>query len=341
MSNDFKFSAGGRPLRVRPQTLLGWLAGLLVMVSPGARAQAAADLKYGLYIHFGMDTFRHAGEKGELPVARFAPVRVDVQQWARTAKEAGMTFAVLTAKHETGFCLWDSQDNDYDIAQSPYRRDLLADFIAACQAEGLVPGVHYSIPDNHNEGGVHFNGPVPPPYFKVIRQHFTELCTKYPDLRIIIPNGTPRLSPAQLEELQQIVHRLNPQCAVWPTQKGGTVGPHHESATVNKNWMWSPNETLSPAPGLFKTYQQCRAAGKAFVLNVGPGPDGEIPANQIAVLRQLKELIANPPVVTETATPDAKPDAAARLKNLKSLHDQGLINQEDYDRKVKEIMDSL
>ena len=133
------------------------------------RAAEPADLKYGLYIHFGMDTFRQPGEKGQLPVERFAPPSVNVQAWVRAAKEAGMTFAVLTAKHETGFCLWDSQDYDYDIAHSPYKGDLMADFLAACQAEGIVPGVHYSIPDALNEGSVRFQGAVPPPYFKVIK----------------------------------------------------------------------------------------------------------------------------------------------------------------------------
>src|ERR1019366_9502946 len=108
-----------------------------------AAAADAPELKYGLYIHFGMDTFRHAGEKGHLPVERFAPVSVNVKAWVHTAKEAGMTFAILTAKHESGFCLWDSKENDYTIAHSPFKGDLLADFIAACQSEGLVPGVHY------------------------------------------------------------------------------------------------------------------------------------------------------------------------------------------------------
>ena len=36
-----------------------------------------------------------------------------------------------------------------------------------------------------------------------------------------------------------------------------------------------------------------------------------------------------------------KPPAAERLKQLKSLHEQGLIPKEEYDKKVKEIMDSL
>jgi hypothetical protein len=52
-------------------------------------------------------------------------------------------------------------------------------------------------------------------------------------------------------------------------------------------------------------------------------------------------MIANPPPAQTTTAPAAKPDAATRLKQVKALYDQGLINKDDYDKKVKEIMDSL
>jgi alpha-L-fucosidase len=318
------------------------LAGLLAGYSFNAAAADAPDLKYGLYIHFGMDTFLQAGEKGPLPAERFAPTGLNVKAWAHAAKEAGMTFAILTAKHESGFCLWDSKDYDYDIAHSAYKGDIIGDFIAACKAEGILPGVHYSIPDAHNEGAVRFQGVVPPPYFNVIKQHLTELNTKYPELRILILDVSSRLSPAQLDELSQTVKRFNPQCAIWSTDKNGTTGTHHASATVIGSWMWSPTAKLTPAQQLFNKYQQCEAAGKALVLNVGPDPSGNIPANQIAVLMQMKNLIANSPPATAAApAPATQPSAADRLKQLKALHDQGLINQDEYDRKSKEIIDSL
>jgi alpha-L-fucosidase len=324
--------------------LAGWFAAGVSSAfaqTPATNALAATDLKYGLYIHFGMDTFRHAGEKGRLLEERFAPVSVNVKAWTHAAKEAGMTFAVLTAKHESGFCLWDSRGYDYDIAHSPFKSDLLADFIAACKAEGIVPGVHYSIPDAYNEGAVRYQGDVPPPYFNVIKQHLTELNTRYPELRILLLDGSQRFSSDQFDELSRLVKRLNPQCAIWNTT-GGDQGPHQVTDTVIRSWMWSPNAKLNPAQQLFNKYQRSQSGGKAFVLNVGPDPSCNIPDNQIAVLMELKTMIANPPPATPAATtPEAKPDAAERLKKVKALYDQGLINKEDYDKKVKEIMDSL
>jgi hypothetical protein len=307
-----------------------------------AAAADAPELKYGLYIHYGMDTFRHAGEKGRLPVERFAPASVNVMAWAQAAKEAGMTFAVLTAKHETGFCLWDSNDYNYDIAHSPFKSDIIADFIAACKVKGILPGVHYSITDGYNEGAVRSHGVVPPPYFNVIKQHITELNTKYPELRVLMADGSSRLSSAQFDELSRVVKRLNPQCAVWGFGNDGLSGPHHISASIISTWMWSPSAPLASAPPLFGIYQRCQTAGKAFVLNVGPMPSGDIPENQLAVLMDLKQLIANPPQAgSSPETTGGKPPVAERLKQVKTLYERGLINKEDYDRKVKEIIDSL
>jgi RNA polymerase sigma factor (sigma-70 family) len=249
-----------------------------------AELTEAGNGAYGLYIHYGIATFANPGEKGTIPASRFAPASLDVQSWAHAAKQAGMTFAVLTAKHESGFCLWDSQDYSYDVGGSPFKGDIIADFIAACKAEGIAPGVHYSIPDEFNEGAV-----VSPAYFDIIKKHITELHTSYPDLRVQIFDMSSRLSQAQFDELRQIVKRLNPQCIVW-----GTVGgqmPNHNSDTVIQSWMWTPNARLNPAQSLVKRYQQSRAAGKAFVLNVGPDTTGRIPNDQLAVLMQVKKLI--------------------------------------------------
>ena len=182
-------------------------------------------------------------------------------------------------------------------------------------------------------------GPVPGLYFNFIKQQITELHTKYPGLRVQIFGGSDRFSAEQWADLVQLMHRVNPQCVILDskhedvTQFGG--------GTVLKTYRWQPNAELVPVATLFHAYNQAQAAKKSFLLTAGANPSGNIPDNQIAVLSQLKEMIANPPPEPTTTAPAAKPDAAERLKKAKALYDQGLINKEDYDRKVKEIMDSL
>jgi alpha-L-fucosidase len=325
----------------------GVLAGALAAFgqAAGAAANNGSDLKFGLYIHFGIATFAHPGEQGQIPAERFAPTGLDVKAWAHAAKAAGMTFAVLTAKHESGFCLWDSAGYDYDVAQSGYKGDLIGDFIAACQAEGILPGLHYSIPDAYNEGAARFRGPVPAPYFAVIKRQITELHTRYPGIRVEVMDGIGRLSPSQLAEISRLVRELTPHCLFFDNNKQGAWGPHCNDDSIIKGWMWKPQAQLNPAEMLFNHYSAAREAGHAFLLNVGPDTSGRIPDDQLAVLTQLKEMIATRPLTTTpappAAQPAAQPSAAERLKQLKSLYDQGLINKEDYDRKVKEIMDSI
>ena len=265
---------------------------------PGALAIRSepdlASLKYGLHIHFGISTFAgYVGAKdlGRVPLERFAPTGLDVRGWARTAKEAGMTFAVLTVKHEAGFCLWPCRGYEYTIAASPVKTDILAAFIQACNAEGILPGVHYSIPDAHNEGAVRFRGPVEQAYFDVIKRHMTDLHSHYPQIALQVFDVANRLSPEQYGELCQIIKRLNPHCLVAYLGGKAPFGTQMSWATVNKGFFWSPKAQLNPPEQLYQAYRRARADGQPFLLNAGPDTAGRIPEADLAELMELKQMI--------------------------------------------------
>lgn len=90
-------------------------------------------MRFGMFIHFNMETFKGAQwVVGYASPADFNPGgRVDTDAWAEAAKSAGMTYAVLTAKHVSGFCLWDSKHTTFDVfhPDCPYKEDLVAQFI--------------------------------------------------------------------------------------------------------------------------------------------------------------------------------------------------------------------
>src|SRR4051794_36532348 len=77
---------------------------------------------------------------------QFDPDLFDAAELARTARAAGMRYAVLTAKHHDGFCLFDSALTDYTSARTT-GRDLVAEFAEAMRAEGLRVGLYYSLLD--------------------------------------------------------------------------------------------------------------------------------------------------------------------------------------------------
>lgn len=116
-----------------------------------APTPAQADwmsLGYGMFIHFGPWTWSGTGD-GKFPAARVDAPALDAHAWARLAVDAGMRYAVLTAKHVDGFCLWPSKHTDYSVASTPARRDWVGEFVDAFRAAGLAVGLYYAMLDRH------------------------------------------------------------------------------------------------------------------------------------------------------------------------------------------------
>ncbi|MBC8434805.1 MAG: alpha-L-fucosidase [Verrucomicrobia bacterium] len=81
----------------------------------------------------------------------FNPSKFDADLLVRTAKQAGMKYLVITAKHHEGFCLWDSKYTEYDVASTPFKgRDILEELNKACEKHGIKYGIYYSILDWHH-----------------------------------------------------------------------------------------------------------------------------------------------------------------------------------------------
>ncbi len=126
------------------------------------------EARYGLFIHWGLyaipggtwgDTVRKRGysewimfsekiprETYSKLATQFNPVDFDADEWARIAKDAGMRYVVITAKHHDGFAMFDSAVTDYDIVDAtPFKRDVIKELEAACHRAGLQFGVYYSV----------------------------------------------------------------------------------------------------------------------------------------------------------------------------------------------------
>jgi len=117
--------------------------------------------RFGLFIHWGIYALpaRHEWVKSREHLTdqhyqryfdHFDPDLYDPVTWARTAKRAGMRYAVITTKHHDGFCLWDSQLTDYKATNTPAGRDLVREWVEAFRAEGLKIGFYYSLIDWHH-----------------------------------------------------------------------------------------------------------------------------------------------------------------------------------------------
>ena len=149
--------------------------------TPSAAQLAWQQDELALFLHFGVNTFtdREWGDGAEHP-AIFNPTALDTRQWARVARVAGFRAMVLTAKHHDGFCLWPSATTTHSIVSSPWRGgagDLVREFVDACRAEGLRPGLYCSPWDR--------NAPSygdSPRYNDLYAEQLTELLTRYGEI---------------------------------------------------------------------------------------------------------------------------------------------------------------
>ena len=119
------------------------------------------EARFGMFIHWGLYALpaRHewVRTRERIPEAQyqkyfehFNPDLYNPRDWARMAKQAGMKYVVLTAKHHEGFCLFDSQFTDYKSTNTPCGRDLFKEYVEAFRAEGLKVGFYYSLIDWHH-----------------------------------------------------------------------------------------------------------------------------------------------------------------------------------------------
>ena len=119
------------------------------------------DARFGMFIHWGLYALpaRHEWVKNKERMTNdqyqkyfeiFNPDLYNPKEWASKAKEAGMKYVVLTAKHHEGFCLFDSKYTDYKSTNTPFGRDIIKDYVEAFRAEGLKVGFYYSLIDWHH-----------------------------------------------------------------------------------------------------------------------------------------------------------------------------------------------
>ncbi len=177
------------------------------------RLQWWTNARFGMFIHWGLYALpaRHEWVKNRERMNNeayqkyfdlFNPDLYNPKEWARMAKEAGMKYVVLTAKHHEGFCMFDSKYTDYKSTNTPCGKDLVKEYVEAFRAEGLKVGFYYSLIDwHHPDYTIDRNHPQRQDsdtayarlnkgrdmsrYREYIKNQVTELLTNYGEISII------------------------------------------------------------------------------------------------------------------------------------------------------------
>lgn len=138
------------------------------------------EMEFYAFVHFSLNTFTNKewGYGDESPEL-FIPTNLDVRQWARIVKAAGMKGIILVAKHHDGFCLWPSAYTERSVKNSPWKNgkgDLVKELAAACKEYDLKLGLYLSPWDrNRADYGK-------PEYITYFRNQLKELLTNYGDV---------------------------------------------------------------------------------------------------------------------------------------------------------------
>lgn len=175
------------------------------------RVEWYQQARFGMFIHWGIYAIPARGEwvrsVEEMPeeeymsfFEEFDPIDFQPKKWAKAAKEAGMKYAIMTAKHHDGFCLFDSELTDFKATNTKAGKDLVKEYLEAFREEGLKVGLYYSLLDWHHPDYPHYKDQNHPMrnceaqkdvdrdfnrYLDYMHGQVRELCTRYGKLDIM------------------------------------------------------------------------------------------------------------------------------------------------------------
>ncbi|MDR0845234.1 MAG: alpha-L-fucosidase [Tannerella sp.] len=194
------------------------------VVIPNEIQLSWADAEIGILIHLDMPVFKpdyNFREWGTHPNAElFNPTDLNTDQWLEAAQKLGATYAVLVAKHCSGFSLWPTEAHDYSVKKSPWKEgkgDIVGDFIASCKKYNIKPGIYASTTANgylyvDNPGLVQPGSPVTQDvYNKIVVQQLTELWSNYGELFEIWFDGGVLSKEQGGADILSLVEKLQPQ----------------------------------------------------------------------------------------------------------------------------------
>ncbi|MBS1705259.1 MAG: alpha-L-fucosidase [Armatimonadetes bacterium] len=249
---------------------------------------------------------------------QFDPKKFDAGAWMKLAKEAGMRYVVPTAKHHDGFMLWPSKHDpfNYNISQSPFGRDIMGELAEAAKKNGIAMCTYYSILDWRSPDypldrlGHSKSNPNMERHMKVVAEQVSELIDRY-GVKMIWFDGqweapyTRTYSVALNQMLRKkapglvINNRINSR-DLQPGDPRGDYGtpeqeigaydtskPWETCMTMGDQWAFRPGDHYKSAAKVIEVLIRTVTGDGNLLLNVGPMPNGEIPPEQITILKAL------------------------------------------------------
>jgi len=306
------------------------------------------DGNYGMFIHWGLfsslggqwhdQTFYGIGEwiKRQMNISEteymalaknFNPTNFDARGIARLAKESGMKWIIITAKHHEGFAMFKSAYPFNIVDATPFHRDPMKELAAACREYGLGFGFYYS----HNQdwtapggtGGPTNNADGTPATFE---QYFREkcfpqvkeICTQYGPLNFIWFDTPGNMPENLVKELAVYVRQAQPGALLcsrigygmgdYASKGDMEVPPRNADGlwescdTINDSWSYAwYDQNWKDSREILHRLVSTVARGGTYLLNIGPDGLGRVPEGATNSLLKAGAWIKRYPQVIYTA----------------------------------------
>lgn len=298
---------------------------------PEKRVSEFEKLGFGIFIHWGLYSQLGKGEwvqhTHQIPKEEYAKLlnsftasKFDPYKIAETAKAAGAKYITLTTRHHDGFSLFDTRGlTTYDAPHSAAGRDLVREYVDACNQVGIIPFFYHTTLDWHHPD---FDGNFKS-YLQYLRDSVEILCTQYGKIGGLWFDGNWSKPDADWEEdaLYGVIRKHQPDaiivnnsglahlgeygnsqldCVTFeqgrPTPLDQEGMPKYVAAemchTMNTHWGYGASDfNYKSLAHLIETLCACRRVGANYLLNVGPTGEGEIPLMQQALLHGIGDWI--------------------------------------------------
>lgn len=283
------------------------------------------EQRFGMFVHWGLyaipgwheqHQWRARVPRGEFVklAQQWNPAKFNPEAWLDVLQETGMKYLCLTTKHHDGFCLWDTKQTAFNTMNTPHRRDLLGLLAAACHQRRVPLCLYYSIADwNHpnypNQGRHHELEPQPgdspdwEKYLEFLKAQVRELCTHYGEIRgFWWDMNVPQHKDPSINAL---IRKLQPKAVI--NNRGFDEGdfgtPERDfdkdeatsfdrpteacQAVGMESWGYRRDEDYYTDRHLIRSIDRYLCRDGNYLLNVGPKPDGTLPAEAVAILRRI------------------------------------------------------
>lgn len=278
------------------------------------------NMELGVFLHYGIRTFNEVHRDWDMKpmeLSTFNPSEQDCRKWIKELKDAGVKYTVLTSKHHDGFALWQTEQTEFSVKNTPYKNgkgDVIKEYVDACREFGMFCGIYYSCSqfDTESRTGEEYDD-------FVIAQ-LTELLTNYGKIDYLWFDGCGSEGHVfDDERIKNTIFSLQPEIIVngswgndvrWSGNEWGVISLNNQNTrpdregffpgecdccVVRNQWenFWFYNEThkdcVRTPEEILGMYYHTIGKGANLLINIGPDRRGLLPESNVALIKYMTE----------------------------------------------------